>query len=109
MTNAKNSDIEPPDKLLRILKVFCPEHLIEEIEGDLVQRFQRDLKNLGKRRATNRLLWSVLRFFRLGIILRNRFSIDIIRYYMLRNHIKIAFRNFARQKPYTILNIVGLS
>lgn len=28
---------------------------------------------------------------------------------MLRNNIKIAFRNFARQKSYTLLNIIGLS
>ena len=29
--------------------------------------------------------------------------------YMLKNHIKIAFRNFERQKSYTLLNIIGLS
>lgn len=28
---------------------------------------------------------------------------------MLRNNIKIAFRNFARQRSYTLLNIIGLS
>jgi len=28
---------------------------------------------------------------------------------MLRNNIKIAFRNFARQKSYTLLNVIGLS
>lgn len=28
---------------------------------------------------------------------------------MIRNHIKIAFRNFSRQKSYTLLNVIGLS
>jgi hypothetical protein len=27
---------------LRILRWFCPEHLVEEIEGDLLQLFEKD-------------------------------------------------------------------
>lgn len=27
------------------LRCFCPPHLLEEIEGDLLQRYERDLKS----------------------------------------------------------------
>ncbi len=27
----------------RLLRTFCPSHLLEEIEGDLLQRYERDL------------------------------------------------------------------
>ena len=94
---------------LRLLKWFCPDQLHEEIEGDLIQRFHRDARNLGERRVKRRLIWNVIRFFRPGILLRNKFSLEIIRTIMIRNYIKIAFRNFAKQKSYTFLNIIGLA
>src|SRR5260221_1751788 len=103
---------------IRLLISFCPPHLQEEIEGDLLQRFERDLKSPDHsewpddyklKRARRRLLWNTLRFFRREIILRNKFSSPLIRSLMLRNNIKIAFRNFARQKSYTLLNVIGLS
>src|SRR5260221_6267762 len=102
----------------KILRSFCPRHLLEEIEGDLLQKYERDLKSPDHsewpddyklKRARRRLLWNTLRFFRPEIILRNKFSSPLIRSLMLRNNIKIAFRNFARQRSYTLLNIIGLS
>src|SRR6188768_3401592 len=88
---------------LRFLHWFCPHHLVEEIEGDLVQKFNRDVTRFGKRRAKKKLLWNTIRFLRPGIVLRNRISITLIPFYMIRNYIKIAFRNFQRQKSYTLL------
>ena len=91
------------------LKAICPEHLHEEIEGDLIQKFNRDLKEVGERRAKRRFIKNTLRFFRPGILLRNKFSSQVIQFYMIRNYVKIAFRNFQRQKSYTLLNVIGLS
>ena len=63
---------------LRFLKWFCPEHLYEEIEGDLIQKFNRDAKVFGERKAKERLIWNVVRFLRPGIVLRNKFSPELI-------------------------------
>jgi putative ABC transport system permease protein len=51
----------------------------------------------------------VIRFFRAGIILRNNFSLQIINTIMLRNYITMAFRNVARNRVFSAINIFGLS
>lgn len=52
---------------------------------------------------------NTMRFFRPGIILRNKFSLPTIRLDMVVNYIKIAFRTFSKQKSYTVLNVLGLA
>jgi len=64
-----------PKAPLALLRRFCPDHLYEEIEGNLIQKFERDVKQLGEKHANRRLLWTVVRFFRQGILLRNKHSI----------------------------------
>ena len=63
--------------IFRFLKWICPAHLFEEIEGDLIQRFNRDSSRYGIRKAKRMLYWNTLRFFRPGIILRNNFSMEL--------------------------------
>lgn len=38
-----------PKAPLRILSWFCPHHLYEEIEGDLLEQYQRDLKKFSEK------------------------------------------------------------
>lgn len=87
---------------------FVPDHLREEIEGDLLQRFERDIARRGPNVARRRLLWNTIKFFRPGIILRNKIS-PVRPPLMIRNYLKIAFRSILKQKSYAFLNIAGLS
>lgn len=93
----------------RFLGAFCPDELIEEIEGDLLQRFEKDKSRHGAAIAKRKLFWNALTFVRLSIILRNKIRISIIKAFMIRNYLKIAFRTILKQKSYTFLNVVGLS
>lgn len=95
--------------IILFLRWFCPPHLLEEIEGDLIQKFNKDLKTYDNRIAKRRLIMNTIRFFRAEIIWRNKFSFPPNHFQMIRNYIHVAFRNFQRQKSYTLLNIVGLS
>ena len=95
--------------VFRLLRWFCPDQLYEEIEGDLIERFKKDVRAIGEKSANRRLVWNTFRFFRAEIILRNRVSFPLLRMYMIANYVKVAFRSFQKQSAFTALNVIGLS
>lgn len=99
----------PPQCPFRFLRFFCPEHLIEEIEGDLLQKYRADVRQSGIRRARILLIWNSVRFLRPGILFRNRLSIGMNPIDMLLNQIKFAFRIFLRDRFFSSLNVAGLA
>lgn len=99
----------PPRFALRFLEWFCPPGLYEGIEGDLLEKYDLDRSERGATTANIRLMFNVLRFFRPGIILRNRFTLKIINTVMLGNYLKVASRNIAKRKLYSFINAFGLS
>src|ERR1051325_2343456 len=101
--------IEPPKILTRFLERFCPPQLLEGIEGDLVEQFYLDLETHGPSIAKRRLAWNVIRFFRLQILLRNRYTVKLINSIMVVNYFKVAVRNIQNRKLYSFINAFGLS
>ncbi|MEO7988424.1 MAG: ABC transporter permease [Chryseolinea sp.] len=95
--------------VFRFLQWICPDHLYEEIEGDLIQKFNRDVKLFGKERAKRRLIWNAVRFFRPGIVMRNKFRIELNQLNMIRNYFKIALRHLIKDKTYSAISVLGLS
>ena len=91
-----------------ILRRFCPAHLLEEIEGDLLQKFEQDVKEFGARKARRRLLWNVIRFFRPGILLRNKIK-HATPMLLFQNNLRMAFRTIQKNKLFSAINIFGLS
>lgn len=101
------SKSERPYWPFRFLRWLCPPELLEEIEGDLLQRYKRDLKQRagGSKYASRRLFWNTLRFFRPGILLRNKIQMPDS---MIANNIRLAVRMLSKSKVYTIACIFGL-
>jgi putative ABC transport system permease protein len=97
-----------PRAVLRLLKWFCPLHFYEEIEGDLIQKFHQDVKAFGEKRAKRRLIWNAIRF-RPGIVLRNKFSIELNHAYMIQSHFKIAYRYLLKNKVFSLIHVSGLA
>lgn len=98
-----------PKSPLRVLAWFCPDHLYEEIEGDLIQKFEKDVKHYGEKRAKRRLLWTVVRFFRPGILLRNRFSMNQNQFPMFKNYFITSLRHMRKSKVNFAFKLGGLS
>ncbi len=94
---------------LRLLRTWCPDHLYDEIAGDLIQRYERDFKSVGKTRAAWRLFWNTVRFFRPGIVFRNRFTRNTDWLDMMSHFFKVFFRASFKDRSYTFINVSGLA
>lgn len=103
------SELQNDSWPFRLLRSFCPPHMVEEIEGDLLQKFERDVKAFGARKAKGRLLWNVMRFCRPGILLRNRFSIGFNPIDMWMQQVKFSTRVLLKNKFFSTLNTLGLA
>ena len=103
------NDKKIPGFMLALLRWFCPDHLLEEIEGDLTERFEKDIRLLGPKKARRKFIWNALRFFRPGIILRYRSSPRPFATPMFANYFKVASRNIVKRKLFSFINAVGLS
>jgi len=94
---------------LRFLRWFCPPELYEGIEGDLLEEFYVLEQTQGFSKAKRALMLGVFRFFRPGIVLRNRFSFQLIDLIMFRHYVAIAYRSVLKNKTFSAINIFGLS
>src|SRR5882757_963690 len=102
-------DTRYPRWALQFLQLICPTHLREEIEGDLLQEFERDVRRFGEKRARREFTWNLVRYPRPGIILRNHFSIDLNHAAMLSSYLTIGLRYLKKQKIYASISFLGLS
>lgn len=93
----------------RLLRTICPDELYEQIEGDLIEIYNYEVKTVGKRKAKRRLLWSVVRFCRPGIFLRNTFSRNQNQFPMLKNYFITSMRHIRKSKMNFTFKLGGLS
>ena len=98
-----------PVKPLRFLRFICPAHLVDEIEGDVIEKYERDVLRFNTRKAKIRMWWNVIRFFRPEIVLRRPFTVSPFQPTMIGNYVKVASRNMTRHLLYTWINIFSLA
>lgn len=98
----------PPKWADRFLEWYCNPSLLEGIQGDAYELYNRSRKNRGGRIANLLYIWNVLRFFRWSNIKRAR-SHQPSSLMMYGNYFKVFRRDFIRQKGYSFLNVFGLA
>ncbi|GAB3557417.1 ABC transporter permease [Spirosoma fluminis] len=109
----------PPRLANRLLEWFVAPHLLETLQGDLHEEFTYQVERVGVRRAKWRYWRDVLGFARPYVMKRKSMVGMPHRQFdqystptysdMLQNYLKIAFRNLARNKSFSIINLLGLS
>ena len=99
----------PPKFLLRLLKWFCKPEYHPDIEGDLLEFYERRIIALGRARANWLLFKDVLLLFRPGIVRSSVKNQHANNYGMIKSYFKTGWRNLWRSKLYSAINITGLT
>ena len=101
---------QPPRWPEKLLEWFCAPHLLEEVMGDLHERYYLRVQRIGEAKAKKQYWREVLAYVRPSIFKRrsSQYTQPIFTD-MLRNYFKIAFRNLLSKKVYSGINIFGLS
>jgi putative ABC transport system permease protein len=101
------TSMSPPRILNKLLHWFCDPDVLEDVEGDLNELFEkRAVENPIRARCLYAI--DVLKLFRPGIIKNFAWFNPVNNTNMFINHIKTAIRQAARYKGYTTINVAGL-
>ena len=100
----------PPRWLDRLLERFCAPHLLEEVLGDLHERYYLRVQRVGEAKANQQYWREVLAYLRPSVIKRpasqppKPIPMD-----MLKNYFTIALRNLRKHQSFAVINIAGLT
>ncbi|MEM1119553.1 MAG: ABC transporter permease [Bacteroidota bacterium] len=98
-----------PKHLLRFFRWFCHPDYVEDIEGDLHEKYARNRRTCSKRKADWLLLLTVFSLFRPSLmrpVFKNK---SIIHPAMFKHNLLITLRSFRKYKSSFFINLVGLS
>ena len=98
--------LHPPKVPLKFLRWFCREDYLEEIEGNLMEEFERDAEQ-NVRKAQWYFCRQVLFHFRPDFI--KAFQSNLITTAMLKHNLLISYRGFLRNKLSFAINLIGLA
>jgi len=106
----KTDQNKPPKWPLILLRWFCSDQWLEEIEGDLMEDFVLNCRWYGKQKAKRIYAWTVIRSFR-GYLYMDKLTNQ--HYYnksvMFSNYLKITLRTLRKNKVYSFINVSGLA
>ncbi|GAB4016941.1 ABC transporter permease [Spirosoma koreense] len=114
---------QPPRWAQRLLERIAAPHLREELQGDLDELFYKRVQVYGSAKARRLYVWDLVRLVHPRLwqhqadpLLKPRYSrfSDVskpstFQPTMIRNYLKLAFRNLAKYKGYSAINIAGLA
>jgi putative ABC transport system permease protein len=99
----------PPKIFLSFFRWYCHPKMQDYIEGDLMEVYEVRKAKSGKLKADFRFIIDVLLLFRPGIIKPKEGYRNLNNYGMVKNYVKVGWRNLLRSKSYSAINIGGLS
>ncbi|WKN41479.1 ABC transporter permease [Tunicatimonas pelagia] len=109
MSKDSKDSKSPPRLATRFLRWYCRSELLDEIEGDLYELFQRRVEAKGLRRAQLRYWLNVLMFFHPDYIRKRKQYNSINHTAMFRSYLKVTARNAVKHKFYATINVLGLA
>jgi putative ABC transport system permease protein len=101
-------DQQPPRWPDRFLRWFCSEEVLESLQGDLYELYQKRLAKKGKFIADLFFLFDVISACR-PFAFSKRWFLNANNNTMIGHYLKVSARNLVRYKTYSLLNILGLA
>jgi putative ABC transport system permease protein len=101
--------IIPPRWASRLLEWYCKPALLEDLQGDLNEYFERHCRSLGARRAKLLYVIDVFKFIRSYTIRKPEFINLLLHWIMLGSYVKTSTRTIVRHKLFSSINIIGLA
>ncbi len=108
MSNQGNNSA-PPQLATRFLRWYCHPDLLDEVEGDLYELFQRRAKTQGLQRAKALYWLNVLMFLHPDYLRKRKKPYSPNPTMMFRNYFKVATRNLVKHQFYSVINVLGLA
>ena len=105
----RSRQAHPPRWAQSFLRWYCKPHLLEDLQGDLNEYFDRNCKAHGLHYARFVYIIDTFKFLRLYTIRKPSIVQLIIHRVMLGSYIKTSTRNIVRNKLFSTINIVGLA
>ncbi len=99
---------QPPKLALRFFRAYCHPDYREDIEGDLLEKFERAVNQKGERKAGWEFCKDVIKLFRPNLIKPVKGNDPLDRLGMYQNYLKTTIRVFKKEKFYTLINLFGL-
>ncbi|WP_258102138.1 FtsX-like permease family protein [Marinoscillum pacificum] len=97
---------KPPKLAQELLHSFLKDELLEEVLGDLEEKLEVESKKRSLFRAKLNYWWQVLHYFRPFAFRKTQKTHQLM---LFRNYLKVAFRLFAREKSFSLINVFGLA
>ncbi len=99
--------LQPPRLADRLLSWYCNPDLLDEIQGDLHELYQRRAEKLGVTKAKVRYWLNVLMFCQPAFLGKRKYH-TTNHTVMFKNYCKVAYRNMLKHRLYAAINIAGL-
>src|SRR3569833_1374363 len=105
----KKRSVQPPGWANRLLRWYCRPELLEDLQGDLMEFFQRNVSARGGFIARLIYIVDVLKFFRSYTVRKPSFVHPLTRKVMLANYFKTSTRAIMHNKLFSGINIFGMA
>jgi putative ABC transport system permease protein len=100
--------VTPPKWATKFLNWYCRPELAEDLEGDLHEYFERNVKLKGAKRSRIIYILDIFKFCRPYTVRRPNFFNLLSQWIMINSYIKISGRIILRNRLFSSINIIGL-